>query len=289
MTLILDGRIARKSLAVALQEKIATLKVKPKLSILLVGENPESAVYVGQKQKFGKSIGVEVDVVRFQSGVNQEEIIAKIHNLNDDSSVHGIILQLPLPEHLNQEEIIEIINHIKDVDGLTSKNVKKIWINSNDGHKPATARGVMSLLKFYDIDSEGKKVVIIGRSTLVGKPLAHLFLAKNATVTICHSHTFNLEKETKNADIIVVATGKSNLITDTFVSPHHIIIDVGINIINTNAVEVSSGNKFAGDVDFVNVSKIVSAITPVPGGVGPMTVLSLFENLVDGYLLNNYN
>ena len=214
--------------------------------------------------------------IHLPKDVNETDVLNEIKSLNHDESVHGIILQLPVPKYLHKEVLIEAIHHSKDVDGLTSKNVKGLWVGSDLSLIPATARGVLTLLKHYDIDVRGKKVVVIGRSTLVGKPTAMLMLKENATVSICHSETPNIETYTLDADIIISAVGRPRFITRYHVRPGQVVIDIGITVDDID-------NKCKGDIDFDEVAPLVRAISPVPGGVGPMTVLSLFQNLLDVY------
>lgn len=281
---ILDGRIIRDEALKELKYKVSKLKRKPHLAIIQIGSLEESNAYIEQKKKFGEQTGFKVSVINFEKSSLEEEVIYKIQNLNKNKNVDGIIVQLPIPNKFNLSKIIESINEKKDVDGLGSKNIKKLFSGEVDGIIPATTRGIISLLKWYKISINSKKVVIIGRSNLVGKPTALKFLSENATVTICHSKTKDLKKETKEAEILISATGIPNLITKDFVSKDQVIIDVGINLINGNGLkEEILGRKFVGDVCFEEVSKIVKAISPVPGGVGPMTVVSLFQNLFEAH------
>lgn len=289
MAQILDGKKTRETLGEELKKRIASLGKVPKLAILLVGERQESKTYVNQKKKFGESIGAEVEIINFPDAVSAEELKKKIKELNDDSHYHGIIVQMPLPSHINPYELTDLIHPYKDVDGLTAGNIKKLWDGDSTGHAPATAKGILTLLKTYGVTLSGKKVVIIGRSILVGKPLALLMLHENATVTICHSATSKLEEETKKADIIVVAVGKAGLLNSSHVESHQIIIDVGINPQISKDENNQTSVKLVGDVSFDEVSKIVTAISPVPGGVGPMTVYTLFENLLNGFNLLEKN
>ena len=270
---ILDGKVAREHYVSLLTEKIKALSFVPCLAIIQIGNRPDSDAFIKAKKSFAKKIGVKEIHIQLDEKVGQEEVLEIINKYNEDSDVQGIIVQLPLPIHLNSETIINSINPNKDVDGLTPFNMKRLV----DGHEgaiiAATARGIRQLLKFYNIDMFGKKVVVVGRSTLVGKPTALMCLNENATVTVCHSKTKNLEVETKNADVLIVAIGKPNFINKNHVKAGQIVIDVGISR--------QSDNTLTGDVDFEEVKDIVEMITPVPGGVGQMTVLSLFENLAD--------
>ena len=283
MVKILDGRVVRDNLAQNLKEKIARLKAKPKLAIIQVGNLAESTAYIKQKKAFGVSIGASVEHLQFESTVEEKDLLLKIASLNQDKSVHGIIIQLPLPENLNRGKLIEAIAPEKDVDGLTSRNVKALEAGNSSGLIPATAKGIMTLLDYYKIPVLGKRVVVVGRSNLVGKPTALALLNRGATVTVAHSQTPNLPQVTKLAEILIVAIGKPKFINAEYVSKGQVVIDVGINAPKKLDEEIP-GKKLVGDVDFESVSKIVSAISPVPGGVGPMTVVSLFENLILAYI-----
>lgn len=260
--MILDGVVARSNM------KINTQGVGA-LVIFQIGNRKESNLYIDQKKKYGDSLGISVICHKFPEDVSEKEVVDAIDKNNNDENVSGIILQLPIPDGLDKDKIIDSINPDKDVDGLTATNLKRL-ISNKQGHVPATARGILNLLNFYKIPVLGKKIVVIGKSNLVGKPTALLLLRKGATVTICHSKTTNLEEHTKTADIIISAAGVPNLIRKEYVKEGQIIIDVGITM---------DGDKLLGDVNFEEVSNIVSAISPVPGGVGPMTVAALFENL----------
>lgn len=276
MAIILNGKELAALRSVELQKEILTLPTKPTLVIIQIGNVAESDIYIRRKIESGEKIGAEVIHKKYPIEVSEKDIVADIQDFSNDAAIHGIIVQLPIPDHLDKNTIIEAINPHKDVDGLTSYNVKKLTIN-NLGIVPATTKGILTLLKHYHIELQGKHVVVVGRSNLVGKPTAMACINENATVTICHSHTKELDAITKNADVIIAATGKRNLITPHHVHNSQIIIDVGIHSIENES------NKIAGDVDFTHVEPLVHMISPVPGGVGPMTVISLFENLVDAY------
>ena len=270
--MIIDGKKIQQKRIPKLVKKLASFEHKPVLVIIQIGDNKESSVYINQKIKFGKSIGIPVEYYQLESTVTFEFIQKLISDFNNDDDIKGIIVQLPLPKKLQKFEtqIIDCIDPTKDIDGLTSYNLKKLMKNEK-GIVPATAKGVLTLLTESKISVEGKLVVIIGRSVLVGRSLSQLLINNNATVTVCHSKTEDLAKITQSADIVITATGCPNLITTKHVKKNQVIIDVGIT---------STGELLVGDVDFKNVSKKVAYITPVPGGVGPMTVLSLFENLL---------
>jgi len=271
--MIISGKEIQQKRLKALERKIAKLEHKPVLVIIQIGDNKESQVYINQKIKFGKLIGIPVEYYQLESDVTLEFVQKLISDFNNDEDIQGIIVQLPVPKKLQkvQFEIIDAIAPEKDVDGLTSTNLKKLLSNEK-GLTPATAKGVCAMLEESKIDVAGKHVVIVGRSVLVGRSLSQLLLNKDATVTVCHSKTKNLASITKQADILITATGSPGLITKNHVSKGQVVIDVGIT---------STGELLEGDVDFEEVSKIVAHISPVPGGVGPMTVLSLFENLVN--------
>jgi methylenetetrahydrofolate dehydrogenase (NADP+)/methenyltetrahydrofolate cyclohydrolase len=275
MALLLDGKVVRDSLKEELQNIVSKLPTQPTLVILQVGERPDSTAYITQKKRLGEELGVLVVYKQIDTSVTQKELLEEIEKSNSDDTVHGIILQIPLPEHLNKDDLLEAINPLKDVDGLTSYNIGAFFKEQNHGHIPATARGIMSLLHFYKISVQGKRVVIVGRSSLVGKPAALAFLKENATVTIAHKHTKNLTEITRDAEILVIAIGSPEFITKEYVSKGQIVIDVGINR--------TKEGKLVGDVRSSEVEPIVDAITPVPGGIGPMTVISLFQNVLDAY------
>ncbi len=277
--ILLDGKIARNSLASELKKMISNLSIKPKLAIIQVGDRKESNTYITQKKIFAEKIGAEVNHIKFLENVSEDEVCVEIQKLNKDNSVHGIVVQLPLPLDLDKNIIIQNIDPLKDVDGLTSVNTKLLWSNER-GHIPATARGILTLLDYYKIPIKGKKVVVVGRSELVGKPVAMALLNRDATVTVCHLETENIKLETQRADILVVAAGDPEFITKDFVKEGQVVVDVGISVLQDK--------KLVGDVKFDDVKGIVSAISPVPGGVGPMTVLSLFQNLLDAYMMIGY-
>src|SRR3989338_10876312 len=290
---ILDGRIVRDQIAQKLKAEISRLRSKPKLVIIQVGDLPESNTYIRQKILFGQKIGAIVDHQKLPENISQKNLQTTISKLNTDPSVTGIIVQMPIPKSLDKNQIIDSINPQKDVDGLTSINLKLLWENRKEGHIPATTKGILTLLDYYKIPIAGKHVVVVGRSFLVGKPTALAFLNRDATVTITHSKSKNLPSITKTADILVVATGKAKLISRNHVSSGQVVVDVGINVINDKPSFAKAtdgkpetepiGRKLVGDVDFDTVKNIVAAISPVPGGVGPMTVASLFENLLETY------
>lgn len=283
MTLILDGKKINSEIKQDLSTRIAiTLAdgfIKPCLAIIQIGNTKESTKYIEHKKKFGHAIGMEVLHIHLPDTVTTAEVLTEINSLNTDESVHGIIIQLPLPKHIDRDIIVEAVSADKDVDGLSSKNIRGLWTNDKGYILPATARAILTMLDYYDIDVSGKKVVVIGRSTLVGKPIALALMNRGSTVTVCHSATLKLADHTLEADIIISAVGFPRLITRDFVRPHQVVIDVGTTFIKDEEVD-----KIHGDVDFKDVTDIVAAISPVPGGVGPLTVSSLFQNVYDAYI-----
>ncbi len=283
MTKILDGKKVRDEIIIDLKNKISSFGIAPNLAIIKIGDNPDSDIYVRQKISLAKKIGANAYIVNFPNReITQEVLLAEIEKLNKDESVNGIIIQSPLPENLDWYEAVEAVIPWKDVDGLCSTNVKSLLINKS-GMVPATAKGILSLLDYYQIPVKGKKLTVMGRSPLVGQPVATLFTNQGATVTVCHSQTIRPKEITKEADILIVAIGKPKLINKDYVRAGQVIIDVGITSILNN----DGTRQILGDVDFDNVKDIVSAISPVPGGVGPMTVVSLFQNLVEAFEKQN--
>ena len=274
----IDGKIISTKIKEELKAEIKTYMIKPCLAVIQIGNDEASNVYISAKQKECSEVGIYLKHIKFDEDSREIEIINKIIELNNDEYVHGILLQLPIPEKFNEEKLINYISRNKDVDGLTDINVGKL-INNKKCLVSCTPQGIIKLLEESDVPIPGKNVVIVGRSKLVGKPLISLFLNNDATVTVCHSKTNNLKEFTKNADILVVAVGKKHLITEDMVKKDSVVIDVGINRID---------GKLYGDVDYENVKNKVSLITPVPGGVGPMTVAMLLCNVNTVYKnLNN--
>ena len=273
MSNIMDG----KSLSLEIQNEIKkTIKyemIKPSVAVIQIGDDPASNTYIKNKQRACDNVGIFFRHFKFDDGTPELTIINKIKELNNDEYVNGIIIQLPLPERYNEKRLVNQILNSKDIDGLTDINVGRL-LNGKKTLVPCTPLGVMELLKNYKISLEGKHVVIVGKGKLTGKPLAHLMLNEGATVTVCHSRTLNLESYTKQADILVSATGLNKLITGDMVKKDVIVVDIGINY---------EDGHIAGDVDFNSVSKKASLITPVPGGVGPMTIAMLLKNIVNCY------
>lgn len=245
--------------------------IYPKLSVIIVGENPASLSYVRGKHKDCSECGIISDNISFPETISQEQLLIEIDKLNKDESVHGILVQLPLPKHINEYAVINAISPEKDVDGFTAVNVGNMHIGK-ECFLPCTPQACMDLIEYAGVDISGKDVVVIGRSNIVGKPVAALALRKNATVTICHSKTKNLKEKTKNADVVIVAVGKEKFLKGDMVKPGSVVIDVGINR--------NAEGKLCGDVDFDSCIEIVSKITPVPGGVGLMTRAELLKNTV---------
>ncbi|MBN2017133.1 MAG: bifunctional 5,10-methylenetetrahydrofolate dehydrogenase/5,10-methenyltetrahydrofolate cyclohydrolase [Candidatus Cloacimonetes bacterium] len=283
MDKILDGRPVAKEIYQELKEEVAQLYDKgiiPRLSVFKVGNDPASEYYVQNIQKKAKKIGVVVDILNFVVNTSQDMIIAEIQKANKDPKVHGIMLQMPLPKHLNQNDVVMQIDPRKDIDGLHPINMGKLVLGQ-DCFVASTPAAVMELIHYYNIPTKGNRVVIIGRSNIVGLPLFHLLVQKNAgadaTVTVCHSRSTNLQKIALEADILIVAIGKPKFVDHAYVSSNSNVIDVGINEVYDADAET---NLFVGDVNYIDVFPIVKAITPVPGGVGTITTASLLKNVV---------
>lgn len=276
--MILDGKKLSTELINQLKIKVSKLKTKPKVVDIVIGENSSNNLYIRNKKKACIKVGIEFELVSLPSQISEKEIITLINKLNNNQLVDGIMIQLPLPKHFNTGKIINHINSKKDIDGLTQYNQIKLYNNEAD-IIPCTPKGILKILDYYNISIKGKHVVIIGRSNLVGKPLMNLLLNQDATVTICHSKTKELLKFTKNADILICAINKANMIKKEMVKSNCIIIDTGIIYIN---------NEIQGNVDQSVIEK-VKYITPVPGGVGPMTVAMFLENIVLCYNKNKKN
>ena len=268
---ILDGKALANIKSKEIIERVKSLDITPSLVIILVGDNFASKIYVNHKIKKAKELGISAKLLNLPSTITQDDLIKTINILNADKKVHGYLVQLPLPKHIDSGVIQEHIDPNKDVDGLSSANAGKLFQNSNDYVVPATPKGIIEILKYYDIKLAGKIVAVLGRSNIVGKPISLELLKLNATIIMCHSKTDLAILKT--ADIIISSTGVANLIKDNMIKKGSTIIDVGINR--------DKNNKLTGDVDFNSVKNKVFAITPVPGGVGPMTIISIFENLLE--------
>ncbi len=275
MAIVIDGKevskLTREKISYEVSEFKTQYGTEPGLAVVLVGENPASCVYVRNKHKACLEVGINSYEIKYPEQVTEEELIGKIEELNRDPAVNGILVQLPLPKHISEEKVINSISPEKDVDAFHPFNVGKIMLGGYD-FLPCTPAGIMQLLEHYEIDITGKECVVLGRSNIVGKPMAHLLLQKNGTVTVCHSKTKDLAEVTRRADVLVVAIGRANFVTVDMVKPGAVVIDVGIN-------RLDSG-KLCGDVDFASVADVASYITPVPGGVGPMTITMLLKNTV---------
>ena len=273
--MIIDGKKISTEIKDELKEQVAQLKaegVEVTLAVVKVGENPASAVYVRNKEKACEYIGINSKKIEMPEETTEEELLKLVDDLNTDPAINGILVQLPLPKHIDENKILLAIDPMKDVDGFHPANVGELVIGG-EGFISCTPAGVIELLKRSDVEIEGKNCVVIGRSNIVGKPMALLLLQENATVTVAHSKTKNLQEVTSKADILVVAIGKPKKITADYVKEGAVVIDVGIHR--------NENNKLCGDVDFDSVEPVASAITPVPGGVGPMTIAMLMNNCVE--------
>lgn len=278
---LIDGKKLAKTIRSNLKKDVDELKkngIHPKFAVILVGDDPASKIYVRNKNRACEEIGIEYEEYLLKDDVSMEELLRLIDKLNEDKTINGILLQSPLPKHLDINEAFKRINYKKDVDGFNPINVGKLALGQ-DCFVSCTPYGVIKMLDAYNIPIEGKKAVIIGRSNIVGKPLIQCLLSKNATVTVCHSKTKDIENITKDADIVVTAMGKPKFLKANMVKEGATIIDVGINRMDNG--------KLCGDVDFENVSEKAGYITPVPGGVGPMTIAMLMENIVKAAKMQN--
>lgn len=273
---ILDGKEVKRIKLEELKNEVLKLDRPLGLTVIQVGDDSASNIYVKQKSKMANNLEFNFNHIKLKENVTEEEVLKIINSLNRDNCVDGILVQMPLPEHLNSRIIQNTISPLKDVDGLTDINMGML-VHKKNCLVPCTPLGVMELLKYYNIDVAGKNVVIVGRSDLVGRPMAEVMINNDATVTLCHSKTKNLKDITKNADVLVVAVGKAKLITSDMVKDGVVVVDVGINRLEDGSL--------CGDVDFDDVSSKCSYITPVPGGVGQMTVLELGYNTYKAYLL----
>lgn len=274
--ILMDGKALSKKLFEEMANTIASKKIEPGLTVILVGEDPASAVYVRNKHQACEKVGIASEVLKLPADTSKKDLIATIEKLNKDSKVHGILVQLPLPKGLDAEEILSYVAEEKDVDGFHSMNAGKLF-RGLKSLVPCTPKGVMRLLSEYKVPTKGKQAVVLGRSNIVGKPMAQLLLEQDATVTICHRYTDNVEEHCRRADIIVAAVGKLDLVKADWVKKGACVIDVGINR--------REDGTLGGDIDFKNVSEVANWITPVPGGVGPMTIAMLLENTIEACLL----
>lgn len=272
---LIDGNALSKQLRTEVAQRAAALVargVTPGLAVVLVGENPASAVYVRNKVKACADNGLHSVLEKYDAALTEAELLARIDALNEDPAIHGILVQLPLPAHIDSHKVIEAISPEKDVDGFHVASAGALMVGQ-PGFRPCTPYGCMKMLESIGVNPRGKHAVVIGRSNIVGKPMAMLLLAANATVTICHSATPDLALHTRQADIVVAAVGKRNVLTADMVKPGAVVIDVGMNR--------NDEGKLCGDVDFAGVSEVASWITPVPGGVGPMTITMLLVNTIE--------
>lgn len=268
--MILDGKKLREELLASYKKIIEKENLKIKLAIIQVGDNEASNIYVKNKEKYCNMVGIKTDIYKLSSDTKEEELINLIDKLNKIKEVTGIILQSPVPKYIDYDKCSKTILSSKDVDGFTKENIYKLYMNE-DTIMPATVKGIIVLLKKYNINIDGSNVVIIGRGNIVGKPLSLALTNENATVSLLHSHTKDITKYTKEADIIISACGTPNIITSDMIKDNSVVIDVGVNRIN---------GKIVGDVNFESVSKKASYITPNPGGVGPMTIAMIIDNLI---------
>lgn len=276
---ILDGKKCSQEILDKIKEKVDALKNSnkrvPGLAVIIVGNNPASKIYVNSKVKACEKVGFYSKAIFLDENISQAELLENIQALNNDENIDGILVQLPLPKHLNEDEICNAIDTSKDVDGFKAENLGKVMLGKEDGMVPCTPQGIMYLLdSIKDINLYGMNGVVIGRSNIVGKPISSLLINRGVTTTVCNSRTKNIEDVLRNADIIIAALGKPKFLKENMVKEGAIIIDVGINRVD---------GKLCGDVDFENVSKLASFITPVPGGVGPMTIAMLLNNTLRAY------
>lgn len=278
---LIDGGVMADRVCADTSKRVDALKkrgITPGLTVVLVGDDPASAVYVGSKERTCKSLGMNGETIRLPATASEAELMHVVDRLNADRTIHGILVQMPLPKHMNADAVIRRIDPAKDVDGFHPVNVGKLSIGQDDGFIPCTPNGALFMLKESGVDIKGAECVIVGRSNIVGKPMAALMLANDATVTVAHSRTRDLAAVTQRADILIAAVGKPRMITAAMVKPGAVVIDVGINRIPDATKK--SGTRLVGDVDFESVARVVSKITPVPGGVGKMTIAMLMLNTV---------
>ena len=280
MAIILDGKALRDKILQDLKVKIDSYEVKPSLAVILVGDNPASQIYVNNKHKIAQKIGIKSEIINYPTDITEETLLNKIEELNNNSAIDAILVQLPLPEHISKDKVINSILPDKDVDGFTPYNFGKLFSGEIPTVYPCTPKGILLMLDEYNIELDGKHAVVVGRSSIVGRPLSQMLLNRNATVTVCHSHTKNLSQITKTADILISAVGK-NIIKGEMLKSNCVVIDVGIF--------KDENGKTRGDADFETSSKIASYISPVPGGVGPMTIASLMLNTVELFKKHRLN
>lgn len=275
MALLLDGKVVAAKVQAAVAEEVAALRargVRPALAVVLLGEDPASKVYVGGKRRACQAVGIEARDFLYPDGLAERELLALIRDLNRDRSVHGILVQLPLPPGVDEDRVIAAVDPAKDVDGFHPENLGRL-LAGMPGVVPCTPAGILAVLDHYGIELKGAEAVVVGRSRIVGKPLAQLLLARHATVTVCHTRTRDLAAHTRRAEILAVAAGRPAVVTADMVRPDAVVVDVGVNRL--------PDGRLSGDVDFAAVRERVRAITPVPGGIGPMTVAMLMRNTLD--------
>lgn len=275
MALILDGKVVAAKVQAAVAEGVGALRTRglsPTLAVVLVGEDPASKVYVRGKRRACQVVGIEARDHLYPEGLAEADLLALIRELNADRSLHGILVQLPLPPGIDEDRVIAAVDPAKDVDGFHPENLGRLLAGS-PGVLPCTPAGIVEILDHYGVDLKGAEAVVVGRSRIVGKPLAHLFLGRHATVTLCHTRTRELAVHTRRAEVLAVAAGRPAVVTGDMVRPDAVVVDVGVNRL--------PDGRLVGDVDFPTVSPRVRAITPVPGGVGPMTVAMLMRNTLD--------
>lgn len=274
-TKLLNGKELAEKMQADMKVRVDHLREKgkvPGLTVVLVGENKASQVYVRNKEKQANKVGIKSEVIRLPETISEQDLLEQIQTLNDDPTVHGILVQLPLPGHMDEQKVLRAIHYAKDVDGFHPMNMGNFLLG-NDSTLPCTPYGIMKLLEAYDIPVAGKNALIIGRSNIVGKPMALMLMQENATITIAHSKTKNLKELAQQADILVAAIGRGHMITGDYIKPGAVVVDVGMNR--------NAEGKLIGDVDTQSVMGIASYVTPVPGGVGPMTITMLLEQTIN--------
>lgn len=291
MAKIIDGKEISLQIKNEVRDAVGSYRTKGKeisLAVIQVGNDPASSVYVGNKKKACEYVGIRSVSYELPEETTQEELITLIEELNNRSDINGILVQLPVPEQIDENAIIAAISPIKDVDGFHTQNVGALC-SGQKGFVSCTPAGIIELLKRSDVEITGKECVVVGRSNIVGKPMALLLLRENGTVTVCHSKTKDLKKVTSRADILVVAIGRPRMITKEYVKEGAVVIDVGIHRLSEEEAAQNGGKKLCGDVDYEEVTSICSAITPVPGGVGPMTIAMLMKNCLTAFEFQNEN
>ena len=283
MSKLIDGKTVSAAVKDEIKNEIVSKGIHPCLAVILVGNDPASTVYVNNKKKACEYCGIESRSYEMKEDTSEEELLSLIEKLNEDKEVNGILVQLPVPPQIDADKVIEAISPIKDVDGFSKVSVGALS-TGEEGFVPCTPAGIIELLKRYDVEIEGKNCVVMGRSNIVGKPMAMLLLKENGTVTVTHTKTKDIKSITKNADILIAAVGKSRLIDADYVKEGAVVIDVGIHRLDPDK---NNGKKLCGDVDFDSAHDKASLITPVPGGVGPMTIAMLMKNTLKAYFIQN--